>query len=397
MDQAEPDQALAARIRGARESAKLTQAEAAVELGVSRPTLIAIEKGTRSVSPGELVKLAGVYRRDVATLLRPTQPPASIRAKFRTAFTNRSDHGRQLEAAVEELESLADNYLDLLRRSGSTPPGRQPASRVLDYLPPDRAGEDLALEERNRLGLGDGPIQQLREMLEVEVGLRIFFLNLPSKIAGLFIYVAPLGGCVGVNRNHPHERRRWTMAHEYAHYLSSRDRSEVTQIGAGGRAPDTERFAEAFAANFLMPRSGIARRLHELSRDSGGKPTPATLVQLAHVYRVSVQAVCLRLEDLGLVRPGTWDLLKDHNFQPRVAAERLRLASIRDSGAQLPYHYRTIATQLYVDGDITETQFARYLGTDIVSAREEFQRLTSTADVGDDGQMQVLELLDGVE
>ncbi|ATY13506.1 MULTISPECIES: helix-turn-helix domain-containing protein [Actinomycetes] len=397
MEQTESAQALASRIRGAREAANLTQAQAAAELGVSRPTLIAMEKGTRSVSPPELVKLANAYGRDVATLLRPTAPPASIRAKFRTAFTTGPDKSEQLETAVSELEELADNYVDLLRRSGSRLPGRQPASRSLDYLAPDRAGEDLATEERNRLGLGDGPIQQLREMLEVEVGLRVFFLDLPSKIAGLFIYVDPLGGCVGVNRNHPAERRRWTMAHEYAHYLSSRDRSEVTPIGARGRIPDTERFAEAFAGNFLMPRNGITRRFHELSRDNGGKPTPATIVQLAHAYRVSAQALCLRLEDLALVRPATWDRLKDNNFQPRAAAERLRLPNLPDNGSRLPYHYRTLATQLFVDGDITESQFARYLGTDIVGAREEFERLTSTTDVGDDGEMQVLDLLDGVE
>jgi DNA-binding XRE family transcriptional regulator len=52
-DQAELEQngkaaALALRLRAARESIGLTQAQAAIELGVSRPLLIAIEKGNRS-------------------------------------------------------------------------------------------------------------------------------------------------------------------------------------------------------------------------------------------------------------------------------------------------------------------------------------------------------------
>jgi Zn-dependent peptidase ImmA (M78 family)/DNA-binding XRE family transcriptional regulator len=373
----------------------MTQAHVAAELGVSRPTLIAMEKGTREVSSAELIKLAELYRQDVATLLRPSLPPASIRAKFRTGLMTGPGEG-DLEQAVDELERFADDYVDLLRRSQVRLPGRPPAVRPTGYLGPDEAGEALATEERNRLGLGDGPLQLLREVLEVEVGLRIFFLDLPSKVAGLFIYVDPLGGCVGINRNHPPERRRWTMAHEYAHYLASRDRPEVTRLGSG-RVNDTERFAETFAANFLMPRNGIVRRFHELKQDSGGKATPATLVQLAHAYRVSVQALCLRLETLDLIKHGTWDRLKDNRFQPRAAADMLNLSPIPDTGAPLPYHYRTLATQLYLDGEITESQFSQYLGMSIVDARKEFHALTSTPDVGEDGQSQIVDLLDSVE
>lgn len=395
VDEHESAEALATRIRSARETAKLTQAQVAAELGVSRPTLISMEKGTRAVTSAELVKLAELYGQEVATLLRPTTPPASIRARFRTGLMT-SARENDLDDAVDELERFADNYIDLLRRSSFRLPGRQPAVRATDYFGPEQAGEALATEERNRLGLGDGPLQQLREILEVEVGLRIFFLDLPSKVAGLFIYVEPLGGCVGINRNHPSQRRRWTMAHEYAHYLASRDRPEVTRLGSG-RVNDSERFAEAFAANFLMPRNGMVRRFHELKQDNGGQATPATLVQLAHTYRVSVQALCLRLEALELIRLGTWDRLKDHNFQPRAAADMLNLVPPLDSGDPLPYHYRTLATQLYIDGEITETQFARYLGMSVVDARKEFHKLTSTPDVGEDGQAQIVDLLDSVE
>lgn len=395
VDEHESVGALATRIRGARETAKLTQAQVAAELGVSRPTLIAMEKGTRAVSPAELVKLAALYGRDVANLLRPSSPPTSIRAKFRAGLIAGTNDA-SLEHAVDELERFADNYVDLLRRSQVRLPGRLPAVSTTDYLGPERAGEHLATEERNRLGLGDGPLQALREILEVEVGLRVFFLDLPSKVAGLFIHVEPLGGCVGVNRNHPPERRRWTMAHEYAHYLASRDKPEVTRLGAG-RINDSERFAEAFAANFLMPRNGISRRFHELKQNSGGQATPATLVQLAHAYRVSVQALCLRLEGLELIRLGTWDRLKDNKFQPRAAADMLNLPWVSDNGDPLPYHYRTTATQLLIDGEITETQFAGYLDMDVVEARKEFHRLTSTPDVGEDGQPQIVDLLDSVE
>jgi Zn-dependent peptidase ImmA (M78 family)/DNA-binding XRE family transcriptional regulator len=390
-DQQPAAMAVAQRLRSARESSGLTQAQAAAELGVSRPLLIAIEKGTREPGPGELFTLARIYGKTVSELLRPTPPPVAIGTRFRAALAS-APHTEDLSGVIAQLEQQADDYLDLLRRADTDPPGRYQPARTISHLDPWRAGEDLATEERNRLGIGDGPIRPLREVLEIEVGLRVFLLPLPAHIAGLFVYVDTLGGCVGVNINHPSERRRWTMAHEYAHYLATRDRAEVTPVSQRRQQPESERFADAFAANFLMPRSGLSRRFHELKRSRDGKVTPATLVQLAHAYGVSVQALTLRLQDLRLVPPGTWDKLRDNDFQPRAAARMLGLEPSDQPADTLPLHYQLLAVQLYADGEITEPQLARYLNTDIVGARRAYQDLTETGDVSEDGSPQIVDL-----
>lgn len=386
---------LATRLRAAREARGLTQALAAAELGVSRPLLIAMEKGTREVSPGELVRLAEIYDVPVSRLVRPTQPPVTVGTRFRAALAS-SSRGAELSGLITELEEQADNYLDLLRRAGARLPGRPQPARTLDYSSQGQAGEDLATEQRNWLGLGDGPLHRLREILEIEVGLRIFMLNLPSPVAGLFVFVDTLGGCVGVNINHPAERRRWTMAHEYGHYLAHRDRAEVTSVVRQRRPPESERFADAFAANFLMPRSGLSRRVHELRYGREESLTAATLVQLAHAYGVSVQALTLRLEDLHLVPAGTWDWLSENNFRPRAAAELLGLDHREQAAEALPLYYRMLAVQLYADGEITEVQLARYLQTDVVSARRAYQELTASGDVSEDGSPQVVDLTEAV-
>lgn len=351
----------------------------------------AIEKNTREVSPDELVKLARIYGKPLSELLRPTAPPLAIGARFRAALGS-APQAPDLSAVIAQLEQQADNYLDLLRRAKTEPPGRHQATRDISHLEPWQAGEDLAIQERNRLGIGDGPVRPLREVLEIEVGLRIFLLQLPRQIAGLFVYVEGPGGCVGVNIKHPEERRRWTIAHEYAHYLATRDRAEVTPVTQRRQLSESERFADAFAANFLMPRSGLSRRFHELKRSKQGKVTPATLVQLAHSYGVSVQALALRLEDLRLVPPGTWDRLRDNDFQPRAAARMLGLEVSEQVTEALPLHYQLLAVQLYADGEITEAQLAGYLSTDIVGARRAYQRLTETGDVSEDGAPQIVDL-----
>lgn len=381
---------LAMRLRTAREARGLTQAQAAAELGVSRPLLIAIEKGTREATADELARLANVYQISLSQLLRPGPPPVAIGTRFRAVMPAEQRDAGELTAAVEELQRRADDYLDLLRIANAEPPGRPEPVRDIRSADSRRA-EDLATEERNRLGLGDGPIRPLREVLEIEVGLRVFLLPLPSRIAGLFVLVEPLGGCVAVNSRHPSERRRWTMAHEYAHYLANRDRAEVTRLSYQ-RQPESEYFADAFTANFLMPRSGLSRRFHELKRTSADRVTPAMLVQLSHAYGVSLQALSDRLEDLGLIPAGTWERLRERNFQPRLAAQMLGLDQSEQAGDALPLHYRLLAAQLYADGEITETQFARYIGTDIVGARRAYADMTETADVTSDGSPQILDL-----
>lgn len=389
-----PSKPLAQRLRAAREARSLTQAQAAADLRVSRPLLIAIEKGTRQVTPQELARLAEIYRTPVSELLRPAPPPVAIGARFRAVLPAGQRDSDELSSAVEDLERRADDYLDLLRIAGTEPPGRPEPARDI-RTDDSRRAEDLATEERNRLGLGDGPVTPLREVLEIEVGLRVFLLPLPSRIAGLFVIAEPLGGCVAINSRHPAERRRWTMAHEYAHYLANRDRAEITRVSYQ-RQPEPEYFADAFAASFLMPRSGLSRRFHELKRTRSDRVTPALLVQLAHTYGVSLQALSNRLEELGLIPAGTWERLRERNFQPRQAARMLGLQQQEQSSEALPLHYRLLAAQLYADGEITETQFARYLRTDIVGARHAYAELTETSDVAPDGSPQILDLAEAV-
>ena len=83
----EQSASLALRLRAAREASGLTQAQAAAELGVSRPLLIAIEKGTREASPHELARLAEIYRTSLSELLRPAAPPVAIGARFRAVMS----------------------------------------------------------------------------------------------------------------------------------------------------------------------------------------------------------------------------------------------------------------------------------------------------------------------
>lgn len=371
---------LAARLRAAREACGLTQQAVAERLGVSRPLVIGMEKGTRPVSPDELITLASLYGRSLSELLRSSPPVEAIGVQFRAAIKGQSD-ANVLQTAVAQLERLADDYLELARLAEVHLPRRYPEPVEIKTTAIDHVAEELATTERYRLGLGDGPVHRLRDLLDEEVGLRVFAPELPSGVAGLFAYLEPLGGVIAVNAVHPRERQYWTLAHEYAHFLTDRHKSEITALGWRERQSTAERFADAFAANFLMPRNGLVRRFNDLERSREGRVTPADLLQLARTYMVSLQAIMYRCEDLKLLPSGTHERLTERGFQVEEARRLLGIPEVVSDTPLLPMRYKYLAMELYEQGEISEGELASFLRCDRVSARRLLSELGASSDV----------------
>jgi Zn-dependent peptidase ImmA (M78 family)/transcriptional regulator with XRE-family HTH domain len=376
---------LGARIESARQARGLTQAEVAAAVGVSRPTYIAVESGRRRPGPEELARLAELLGVSAHELLRTRPPVGSIVPLFRG-----SGESAPVTAVVAEVQSLLDDYLELESLCESPLARSYPAVYDPAGLGSSAAGAEVADRERKRLGLGDGPLPNLREVLEADVGLRIFCLPMPPRVSGLFAYSDTLGGCIAVQSAHPAGRQLWSLAHEYAHFLAHRYQAEVTHLRTERRGSQREVFAEAFARHFLMPSSGLRRRFHDLVR-AGGVITPATLVSLTDLYGVTFEALVLRLEDLRLLRTGTWDELHEAGFRLGAAPQSL---GMDDPGGMslLPRRYVALAARAGVAGLITEGQLARFLRTDRQQARAWVRRLTFREDVAADGAPGQLEL-----
>lgn len=360
---------LGARLREARKAAGLTQETAADELGVARTTLLSIEKGERRIQPPELVRLAGLYRRSVNELLRPGKPVSPFAVQLRATLTNDQEIATAIEAPTWAFQQLCEDYFELERLCASPLQKNYPPERSLPGTAPEAAGEDLAGRERLRLGLGDGPIPNLRLLLEQDVGLRVFYVDLPSDIAAMFSYDPQLGGCVAVNALHPYERRRQSLAHEYAHFLTSRYRAEVTVLQRYRRRPEHERLANAFARSFLMPADGVARRVNEAKAAKNGRFTYADICTLAYYYGVSIEAFTKRLEDLKLVNGGAWQKLKESNFKASEARTLLGIAAPAAVDDLLPPRYRFLALDGYRNSKLTEGQLAHFLRVDRMEAR----------------------------
>lgn len=381
---------LGEKLKQARADRGLTQKEAAEHLGVARTTLVAIEKGDRRITAKELAALASYYGRSLSEWISEKPLPVPLVPQFRMPSRELTLSEAEIRDAVSKLESLARDYAGLEELTMLPLVRRHPAPYSYEGpgITPEMRGEEVAAEERTRLGLGDGPIHDLRSVLEESVGLRVFYVDLPSMIGGIYAYSEDLGGCIAINRLHPAPRGVWSLAHEYGHFLSTRHAADVSLWNGApwGRAA-AEKFADSFAKNFLMPRTGVNRLLSEMVSAHGKGVTAADVLTLAHHFRVSAEAMFRRLEELKRLPGGTWDNLRANRFQPDKARSTLGLP-LAAREPILPYRYRMMARNAYdaADSEMTESELAALFRMDRVAARDELEELRSqTDDQTDDG------------
>jgi Zn-dependent peptidase ImmA (M78 family)/transcriptional regulator with XRE-family HTH domain len=376
---------LAERLVAARKAANLTQEAAANHLSLSRPTFIAIEKAVRRPKPEELVKLAGLYKEPLNRLLRDVphpadQPPPNLRSILDPALGGEP----QLASAIAALSAYIDDYQYLERLVAARRTTHFPPAVRMAAGPVERFAEHCAQEERARLNLGaHQPIHALRKVL-ADAGLHVFIDKLDSNLSGLYVFVPDFGYCILVNRLHSRERRRWTIAHEYGHFLCDRGRPGVDYLRPMQRKSEGERFADSFAAAFLMPEAGVQRQFYA-ALEPGGDFKVGDLCHMADYFAVSLMAMTLRLESIGLIPRGSWDQIGGSGGAVGELKREAGGAALAHDDAleAYPQRYKMLAVRAFVDDKITEGQLAKLLRCARIEAREIVERCSAGRDDGD--------------
>ena len=372
-------QQLAERIVDARERRKLTQAAVAEQLGLSRQTYLNVEKGVRRPADDELVRLAELLGVSVHELLRATYVRARVSPRFRAAARALGSPG--LDEATSRLRTLAQRYVELERMQGLE---RKPAPLELlrsyradapgaSARPPRLLGEQAEQKVRDWFGLGDEPLLTLDERLESEAGMRIFYLDrLPSTLSGFLLYADDIGPCVAINANHPVERQRLTICHELGHLLYDPEQGDICESTGPSNTP-SELFADGVMIHLLLPRAGVRRVFFE--RAELGVFTPLDIVWMARLFGVSFEAMARQLEELDLLKKGTFDRLKRSNIKPsQLARQEGMPAQIGTRARKFPDRYVRLAVAAYERDVLSESEFAEVLEMDLVDARDEYDR-----------------------
>lgn len=296
-------QEIGRRLRIARESAGIRQDDAAQVIGMSRPTLVSIEKGVRRVRIQEIQTLARHYGVSVNALLRREAVYTDLMPRFRKLRETEDTHVTETIQLFNDLikaDVELENVLGIHRRQN------YPPERGINEGDVVALAEKHAKELRDWLGLGPGPIADIFTVIELGLGIRLYQrrLSASSKVAGLFTYDESVGACILLNANHPLPRRIQSAAHEVGHFYGTRQIPEVLEEDEKFLSRD-ERYANAFGRAFLTPAESFSESFRQL-KEITGKTTRRLIILLAQQYNISRQACGLRLEELGLAKKGTW-------------------------------------------------------------------------------------------
>lgn len=152
----------------------------------------------------------------------------------------------------------------------------------------------------------------VREII-LSLGIQLREDRVEDALSGFLVRNAHEGlTVIGVNANHPEPRQRFTMAHELGHYLLHENEAVHFDKQRPGYSvllrstetesmnPEIEREANLFAAELLMPETFVLEAVRQFGSMDLLEDDEAFRI-LAGQFKVSRQALSIRLEALGLV------------------------------------------------------------------------------------------------
>ncbi len=355
---------LGSQLQKARESAGLSLEEAASRLGVPAAELDAWESGRGEPDLSIIEHLGSIYGRDLDYFLHST-PDVAVTYKFRIpskhSISELTQEGRLVISRFEELCRKSDLLDRLLERRRSV---------NLPEVGHSESVAGLAEQIRKDIGIDGKPVRKLRETLTGR-GIRVFELPVPSgEFSGLSSHNGAYGPRILINARDLFGRRHFTLAHELAHLLYNHEPS-VCEVQEDWRRERSrpERAADRFAVEFLLPPAHV--KADASLRLSGSTPTVKELAKFATRWRVSIEAMGYRLEELQLLKQG-WTLKLIERYQPPPIRRRgPRKASWE---RQLGDAYVSDALRAYRQGLISIGKLGDLLGIPIRRAFEIAER-----------------------
>lgn len=356
----------------ARTSAGLSREEAAEKAQLQTARLASIEKGTARPSWPELKRLAHVYRRSPAVLLLPVPPDEPGLPKyFRSAQV-------EAKAAVK----LSPETISAIRRArqlqqalAELRPDAQHATRPLPNATIAESPEATAAKIRELLPLSDARVDQRRAREPREAfreyrstlfdhGILVLQLSMPPEEVRGFSLLDLAVPTLVVSQSDSPTARCFTLFHELGHALL-RD-GGICEISF--RSPLVarnleERFCNAFAGNFLLPRGEVLEATRDLPT---GEPVNSIQVgRLGHRFGVSREVVLRRLLDVGRLsspqyREALSDVISSYDLSPREpggGADYVRVAF-----SQYGHRFANEVLGAVDGGTITYRDAVGYLG-----------------------------------
>lgn len=276
---------------------RLTQAALAERAGLSRMALGRIERGDTLPRAGTLTALAEALEVPVRELVARVRPLRRVR--FRAHSTM---YGR--EQILAEVSRWLGDYAWLEGELGES---RDFQFREIAANGRPRSPIEAAQAARNVARVKAGmPVFNICRLLE-DCGVKVLLLDRQrDSFFGLSVGPGDGGPAVVVNVWERISVERWifTAAHELGHLLlhPCEFEREATEEPAG-----TEREADRFASEFLMPESAFS----EEWKATLGLPLVDRVLIVKRIFRVSYQTVLHRLVQGKHDAAGVWGVFRN--------------------------------------------------------------------------------------
>lgn len=154
--------------------------------------------------------------------------------------------------------------------------------------------DEIATQLRRYIGLGDGPINNITALCE-RLGIIISFAEMEDeKIDACTVFYKGRPYIILNQEKISSVRLRFNIAHELGHILLHSNYNEK-DVKDKSKHKRIEQEANRFASAFLMPESTIVPELASAGLDY--------LLLLKEHWKVSVQAIIYRAEELGIYTP----------------------------------------------------------------------------------------------
>ncbi|MBR4614337.1 MAG: ImmA/IrrE family metallo-endopeptidase [Kiritimatiellae bacterium] len=279
-----------------REQAGESQEVVAEAVGVKQSQLCKYEKGQATPSDGALENIASHFGYTREYFLRDYEDVASglVFHRKRASLTAKERDRIEAEARLRVIDLAV-----LARPEAET---KLPARE-------GRSPAEMAQCVREAWKIPAGPINELALALESHAVLILYFDFGTTKIDGFFMprYAGSKFISIALNANDAigDDRRRFTLAHELGHAVLH-----------GDSFPDenTEREADAFASEFLMPSEDIRE-------DLMAPMTWTHLTAMKRKWGVSMAALVHRAGELGLQKEAalkrTWVYLASLGYKKK--------------------------------------------------------------------------------
>lgn len=150
--------------------------------------------------------------------------------------------------------------------------------------------ESIAIKVRKILGVSDEcALDNLTDKLE-DNNFLILEIDYEEKFDGFCEYVDNLAFIILSSKGY--ERNRFTLAHELAHLILKFEEKNDKEI---------EHYCDYFASCLLMPKVAMKKELEFRNNSITRNVSINEIILIAKEYKVSLNAVIMRLNDLGII------------------------------------------------------------------------------------------------